>query len=98
MTDNICGVIAAIAGLVPTSRRNDLGISLYYRQDADNKVDLTWREGEWLWTLRDKAERLKGWGHAQTGAAAMRMALVAGGFAKALSEKAEATAPTVGGT
>jgi hypothetical protein len=76
-----CEIVAALADVVPTFKREELGIALYYRGDGDERVEAVMREGQWLWTVRDRAGRMKGWGYAETGKEAMTTALAAASVA-----------------
>ena len=80
MSQSRCEIIAAIADLVPTFAEAALGVALYYRQDDGNSIDATWREGRWLWVLRDKAGKIKGCGYAEAARDAMTTALTAARF------------------
>ena len=79
MTDTLCGIVAAIEQVAPIAIK-ELSISISYRQ-GDQCVETFWREGRWLWILRDKTlNEIKGCGYCDTVEQALRTASAAASF------------------
>lgn len=90
-----CEILTAVADAIPLFRDEALGVSIFYRVDGPERQDIhaTWRDGKWLWTLRDKTSSLKGYGYAESGKDAMRMAVAAArGYKEILAEPEKAPA------
>ena len=69
-----CEVIALLEGAAPSLSTSDLCVAIYHKIGKIG-LDATWRDGRWLWILRDGTpKQIKSFGYCDTAAQALQLA------------------------